>query len=117
MRRIRKTISKVCEQCHANYTVLAYKIKQKYCSHSCATTNVSQRRPKFAGRLTVKKEDRLPDPTKQQVEDATRTFLAQGGSITMLSAQGKIALLDSEETEELDALKAKKERRNTLKAP
>jgi hypothetical protein len=35
----------------------------------------------------------------------------------MLSAQGKIALLDSEETEELDALKAKKERRNTLKAP
>ena len=117
MPRIRKTISKVCEQCHATYTVLADKLKQKYCSHSCATTNVSQRRPKFAGRLYVTKAERLPDPTKQQVEDATRTFLAKGGSIKMLDPQGKIALLDPEEDAELKELKAKKERKNNLKAP
>jgi hypothetical protein len=97
--------------------VLADKIKQKYCSHSCATTNVSQRRPKFVDRLHVKKAERLPDPNQQQVDAAVQQFLAKGGRIKMLDPQGKIALLDSEETEELDALKANKERKNNLKAP
>jgi hypothetical protein len=104
MRRIRKTISKVCEQCHATYTVLAYKIKQKYCSHSCATTNVSQRRPLYADRLVLKKAERLPDPNQQQVEDAVQQFLAKGGEIQRLDAQGKIALLDPDEVEDLDSI-------------
>ena len=124
MRRIRKTISKVCEQCHATYTVLAYKLKQKYCSHSCATTNVSQRRPKFAGKLYVKKEDRLPDPTQQEVDAATRTFLAKGGRIKRLDPQTELVVAavakiedEIENERELNQLKATKERKNNLKAP
>ena len=97
MRRIRKTISKVCEQCHATYTVLADKIKQKYCSHSCATT-------KFAGRIYVKKAERLPDPNQQQVEDAVEQFLAKGGEIQRLDAQGNLSLLDPDEVEDLDSI-------------
>ena len=124
MRRIRKTISKVCEQCHRTYTIPAHRIQQKYCSHSCATTNVSQRRPKFAGRLTVKKEDRLPDPNQQQVEDATRIFLAKGGRIKKLDPQTELVVTavakiedEIENERELKELKAKKERKNNLKAP
>ena len=124
MRRIRKTISKVCEQCHANYTIPVHRFQQKYCSHSCATTNVSQRRPKFAGRLYLKKADRLPDPTQQEVDDATRTFLAQGGSIKKLSPQTELMVAavakiedEIENERELNELNAKKERKNNLKAP
>ena len=124
MRRIRKTISKVCEQCHANYTIPAHRFQQKYCSHSCATTNVSQRRPKFAGRLYVKKEDRLPDPTQAEVDDATRTFLEQGGRIKKLDPQTELVVAavakiedEIENERELNQLKANKERKNNLKAP
>ena len=124
MRRIRKTISKVCEQCHGTYTVLAYKLKQKFCSHSCATTNVSRRRPLFADRLVLKKADRLPEPTQQQVEDATRTFLEQGGRIKRLDPQTELVVAavariedEIENERELKELKATKERKNNLKAP
>mgnify|MGYP003657662634 FL=1 len=104
MRRIRKTISKVCEQCHGTYTVLAYKLKQKYCSHTCATTNVSRRRPLFAERLHVKKADRLPDLTQTQVKDAVEQFLEKGGEIKRLDAQGNLSLLDPDEVEDLDSI-------------
>ena len=104
MRRIRKTISKVCEQCHGTYTIPSHRIKQKFCSHSCATTNISQRRPLFDGKRYTKKADRLPEPTQQQVEDATRMFLEQGGEIQRLDAQGNLSLLDPDEVEDLDSI-------------
>ena len=81
MRRIRKTITKVCEQCHGKYTIPSHRIKQKYCSHSCATTNISQRRPLYAERIHVKKAERLPDPN-----------------------QGNLSLLDPDEVEDLDSI-------------
>lgn len=104
MRRIRKTITKVCEQCHATYTIPSHRIQQKFCSHTCATTNISQRRPLFKDRLVLKKADRLPEPTQQQVEDATRMFLEQGGEIQRLDAQGNLSLLDPDEVEDLDSI-------------
>ena len=123
-RRIRKTISKVCEQCHGTYTIPAHRFQQKYCSHSCATTNVSRRRPKFADRIYVKKEERLPDPNQQQVDAATRTFLAQGGRIKRLNPQTELVVTavakiedEIENERELNQLKATKERKNNLKAP
>ena len=124
MRRIRKTISKVCEQCHGTYTVLAYKIKQKYCSHSCATTNVSRRRPLFAERLHVKKAERLPDPNHQQVDAAVQQFLEKGGRIKKLDPQTELVVAavarmedEIENERELNQLKATKERKNNLKVP
>tara|TARA_R110002051_G_scaffold131773_1_gene205537 strand:+ start:528 stop:896 length:369 start_codon:yes stop_codon:yes gene_type:complete len=104
MRRIRKTISKVCEQCHGTYTVLAYKLKQKFCSHTCATTNISQRRPLYAERIHVKKAERLPDPNQQQVDAAVQQFLEKGGEIQRLDAQGNLSLLDPDEVEDLDSI-------------
>jgi len=58
----------------------------------------------FAERLHVKKADRLPDLTQTQVKDAVEQFLAKGGEIKRLDAQGNLSLLDPDEVEDLDSI-------------
>jgi hypothetical protein len=78
----------------------------------------------FKDRLVLKKADRLPEPTQQQVEDATRAFLEQGGRIKKLDPQTELVVAavakiedEIENERELNQLKATKERKNNLKAP
>ena len=108
-------ISKVCEECQATYTTPAHRVKQKYCSHACATKNVSARRkikPNDAQRqnhknsiaLFKQKAEEQPDPTPDEVKDAVRQFLDEGGVIKTMNPQPKLALLNHEKDEELDLI-------------
>ena len=116
MPRIRKRISKVCEECQATYTTPAHRgIKQKYCSAPCATKNVSARRkikPNDAQRqnhknsiaLFKQKAEEQPDPTQKEIRDAVRQFLDEGGVIKTMNPQPKLELLNHEKDEELDLI-------------
>ena len=115
MPRIRRMISKVCEECQATYTIPAHRVKQKYCSPACATKNVSARRKikpneaqleghRNAVALAKHKAEEHPDPTPDEVEDAVRQFLDEGGVIKTMEPQPKIALLNHEKEDELELI-------------
>ena len=116
MPRIRRMISKVCEECHATYTIPAHRgIKQKYCSLPCASRNVSARRTikpneaqlqghRNAVALAKHKAEEKPDPTPDEVKDAVRQFLDEGGVIKTMDPQPKIALLNHEKEDELELI-------------
>ena len=115
MPRIRKMTSKVCEECQATYTIPAHRVKQKYCSAPCATKNVSARRKikpndaqlqghRNAVALAKHKAEEQRDPTPDEVKDAVRMFLDEGGVIKTMEPQPKIALLNHEKEDELELI-------------
>ena len=115
MPRIRKMTSKVCEECQATYTIPAHRVKQKYCSAPCATKNVSARRKikpndaqlqghRNAVALAKHKAEEQRDPTPDEVKDAVRRFLDEGGVIKTMEPQPKIALLNHEKEDELELI-------------
>ena len=115
MPRIRKMTSKVCEDCQATYTLPAHRVKQKYCSAPCATKNVSARRKikpndaqlqghRNAVALAKHKAEEQRDPTPDEVKDAVRMFLDEGGVIKTMEPQPKIALLNHEKEDELELI-------------
>ena len=115
MPRIRKMTSKVCEECQATYTIPAHRVKQKYCSAPCATKNVSARRKikpndaqlqghRNAVALAKHKAEEQRDPTPDEVKDAVRMFLDEGGVIKTMEPQPKIALLNHEKEGELELI-------------
>ena len=115
MPRIRKMTSKVCEECQATYTIPAHRVKQKYCSAPCATKNVSARRKiipndaqlqghRNAVALAKHKAEEHRDPTPDEVKDAVRMFLDEGGVIKTMEPQPKIALLNHEKEDELELI-------------
>ena len=115
MPRIRKMTSKVCEECQATYTIPAHRVKQKYCSAPSATKNVSARRKikpndaqlqghRNAVALAKHKAEEQRDPTPDEVKDAVRMFLDEGGVIKTMEPQPKIALLNHEKEDELELI-------------
>ena len=116
MPRLRRMISKVCEECQATYTTPAHRgIKQKYCSLPCASRNVSARRKikpneaqleghRNAVALAKHKAEEQPDPTQKEIRDAVREFLDSGGVIKTMNPQPKIALLNHEKEDELELI-------------
>ena len=115
MPRLRKMTSKVCEECQATSTIPAHRVKQKYCSAPCATKNVSARRKikpneaqlqghRNAVALAKHKAEEQRDPTPDEVKDAVRQFLDEGGVIKTMEPQPKIALLNHEKEDELELI-------------